>query len=486
MRRPSLLMLMLVPTLCAITVGLFGFGLYVDRTESASRLAVVDDELVRAETARDNRDAPVVASGPIVGVAAEPGGPGVVPGVPPGDVDVDPPIGITVAADGTVRQVSGSDNPFTTDELAALASRNGRTVTSADGDYRVRVSSLPDGATSLTALRLDGFNDAAADLRQTLLVGGFVVVALEALVVWLVARTVSRPVVRMAGTATRVADGELDTAIGDPSGSREIAQLASDLERMLTRLRSTLEASESSATDARAARDQMERFLADVSHEFRTPLTALSGYCDLFANGMLDDAGLERAMQRVGSESARLNSLVNDMMQLARNASADADREEFDIADVVADVVDDLRSAHPERSIVHQIPPGIESHVVGAPGRMHQAILNLGANACGHSDGDVQIALAADRNHLDISVIDHGPGIDEADRERIFQPFVRLDASRTRTDDAGAGLGLALANQIVASHQGTISVEETPGGGATITARLPRSPLLTERTHEEQ
>ena len=82
--------------------------------------------------------------------------------------------------------------------------------------------------------------------------------------------------------------------------------------------------------------------------------------------------------------------------------------------------------------------------------------------------------MAAGPTHLDVSVVDHGPGIDDADRERIFLPFVRLDVSRTRTGHAGAGLGLALANQIAASHQGTIRVDATPGGGATVTLRLPQ------------
>ena len=98
----------------------------------------------------------------------------------------------------------------------------------------------------------------------------------------------------------------------------------------------------------------------------------------------------------------------------------------------------------------------------------------MGSESTGHADGEVLVELTADDTHLEISVVDHGPGIDEDDRERIFQPFVRLDASRTRTGTAGAGLGLTLTNQISASHHGTISVGDTPGGGATITLRFPR------------
>lgn len=152
----------------------------------------------------------------------------------------------------------------------------------------------------------------------------------------------------------------------------------------------------------------------------------------------------------------------------------------FDLADIIVDVVDDLRSAHPGRAIDSRVPSGIDSRIAGVPGQIHQAVLNLGANACGYSDDAVHIALVVDHTHLELSVVDHGPGIDEADRDRILQPFVRLDASRTRNGSGGAGLGLAITNQIAASHQGTIRVDETPGGGATVTLRLPRAGLMTE------
>ncbi len=476
MKRPTLLMMMLVPTLLTITAGLAGFGVYVDRVESRNRLADIDEELVRAAAAGEARRRPTDTQEPPAAVDPAPE-----QVAQTGEDSVAPPVEITLASDGTILRATGTDNPFTSRELGVLATQDGQ-ITADDGQFRVLVTTSPDGNKSVTALPLDGFNAAVSEFRRALLAGGLVVIVLEALVVWLVARAVSRPVVRMAGTATRVADGELDTTIGTPSGSRETALLSADLDRMLTRLRSTLEASEWSAAEARAARDQMERFLADVSHEFRTPLTALYGYSDLHAKGMLDDEAIERAMQRIGSESARLNALVNDMMQLARKGSASAEPEVFDLADIVVDVVDDLRSAHPDRAIECRISSGIESRLVGVPGQVHQAILNLGANACGHSDDEILVELTADLTHLAISIVDHGPGIDEADRERIFRPFVRLDASRRRSGNAGAGLGLALTNQIAAAHRGGIHVDQTPGGGATITLRLPRAALATAPT----
>ena len=155
---------------------------------------------------------------------------------------------------------------------------------------------------------------------------------------------------------------------------------------MLVRLRATIDDSELAAVTAGESRDAMQRFLADVSHELRTPLTALKGYSDLYAGGMLDEAGaLDRAMSRIGEESERLNGLVTDMLQLAREAPADEPVEHFDAAEVVAVIAADLRAAHPDIEIALDVPTDARTTIAGNPARFHQAILNLGSNACHHT-----------------------------------------------------------------------------------------------------
>ena len=150
-------------------------------------------------------------------------------------------------------------------------------------------------------------------------------------IVLLIATAVTRPVTRMSRTANLIADGALDTPIDPPTGSRETADLAVDLEQMVARLTSSLD-------DANRARDDMRRFLADASHELRTPLTSIKGYSDLYAHDMLDEPGhLDRAMDRVGSESARLTHMVNDMLQLASGEAAPPTKvETVDLAEIAA------------------------------------------------------------------------------------------------------------------------------------------------------
>ena len=223
----------------------------------------------------------------------------------------------------------------------------------------------------------------------------------------------------------------------------------------------------------------MRRFLADASHELRTPLTALKGYSDLYAGNMLDEPGaLDRAMARIGDESERLSVLVTDMLALAREAPTSEQAEVFDPCGTVRSVVDDLQAAHPEIPIDLELAPDMECKVFGHAYGLHQAILNVGSNACQHTEpqAGVQFEVAATDTSVVISVIDHGPGIDPAEIDKIFLPFYRPQASRGRDGRGGAGLGLAITHQIIERLDGTVSVTATPGGGATFTLTVPLAP----------
>lgn len=461
--RVSLRWMILGPMLLIITAGFIGFGVYVDGVEYRHRITDVDQELQRAAAARRLRPPDVGEQLALPPAEPEIGG-------------IDPPVELLATPSGDVVTTGRAINPFDAATLARLARVFG--VSTIDSPrYRVLVQPADNGFVEITGLPLAGVDAAIADFRRALLIGGAAIVVVQAAVVWLVVSRLVRPVARMTRMATLVADGALDTEVGPPGGSRETAALAVDLDRMLTRLRSTLSASEQSTADAVRSRDDMRRFLADVSHEIRTPLAALRGYSDLYAGGMLGEPGaLDRAMQRVGAESQRLHGLVSNMLQLARSQSPGRQPEPFDIAAVVSDVADDLRSAYPRRAVELSITTPVGNLLSGVPGEIHQAVLNLAANACSHTDPDskVEIELGSTDELVTIDVVDHGPGIDPGEAERIFLPFYRLDSSRTRGSGGGAGLGLALTKQIVDDHGGSIVVLPTPGGGATFRVSLPR------------
>ena len=465
MNRLSLRWVILVPLLATITVGLLTFAIYIDQSDRSTRLTEIDRELARAQGGA---------------AAAPPSGRPQSEAIPQASdsatTGVDPPVQLTVSPDGDVTATQGGENPFSVDTLATLAATRGPATTEI-GDYRALLSPQPDGQVRVTALSLEGYHATTAALRRDLIIGGLIIVLLESAMAWWLAGRLVRPLTKMAATANQIADGALDTELQHAGGSREVADLSNDIERMVHRLRATLAERERSESTATQARDDMLRFLADVSHEIRTPLTALKGYSDLYERGMLTEPGaLDRAMSRVGNESVRLHRLVNSMMELVRGGESRVSPvSEVDVLQVVRAVVDDLRAAYPERQIDTRIDPESSAPLAGDPARIHQAILNLGANACTHTPTSTPITIAVEQSPgaVAIIVIDQGAGIAEAEHERIFLPFYQADSSRARHGAGGAGLGLAVTQQIAHEHHGSVTVSPTPGGGSTFTLLLP-------------
>ena len=475
MSRPPLRWMILVPMMAAITVGFGAFAVFIEGVERDNLMADIDAELVRAERSGIERPAPpgnesAPAQEPAVRVGDDSTGEDLAD-------EVGAPVQLLVGSDGQIVVAGGGGNPFGDVMVLDLTARSG-TFTTDDPRYRVRVAPRDGATVAFTALPLELFDDSVAGFRRSMLGGGLVILALVSAVMWLLTAALARPITQMAAAATRIADGALDTEIDAPRGSRETAELADDLDRMLRQLRSVIDDRERSAADATQARDDMQRFLADVSHELRTPLTALKGYSDLYAGNMLAEPGaLDRAMGRIGDESERLGRLVNDMLQLARQAPVSDRTELVDVSEIVEVVVDDLRVAHPEISLDLDLAAGTDSTVEGRPGQLHQAILNVGSNACQqtHKDSGIQFAVRSTDSDIVVQVSDHGHGIEPDDIDKIFLPFYRHETSRDRDGRGGAGLGLAITHQIVERHHGTIEVISTPGDGATFTLTFPQS-----------
>jgi two-component system OmpR family sensor kinase len=143
---------------------------------------------------------------------------------------------------------------------------------------------------------------------------------------------------------------------------------------------------------------------------------------------------------------------------------------------VVAVVAEDLRAPHPSIDLQVDTACGARPRIVGQPARFHQAILNVGSNACRHAPPTTTVRFVVTSTDSDVvvQVIDRGPGVDEAEADKIFLPFYRPESSRGRDGRGGAGLGLAIATQIIERHHGHITVEPTIGGGATFVITVPQ------------
>jgi len=297
-----------------------------------------------------------------------------------------------------------------------------------------------------------------------------VLFALGSLAWWIVRRGL-RPLDQMTETAGAIAQGDLTRRVPVDDGNTEVGQLGIALNTMLGNIEH--------AFDARAASEErLRRFLADASHELRTPLTSIRGYAEMFDRGARDrPEDLATAMRHIRSEADRMSELVSDLLLLARlDRERPLEHEQLDLGHVVGAAVDAARVSAPERTITFVDPGNVP--VEGDASRLRQVADNLLANAERHTPPGTPISVRVrlDGSSAVLEVQDQGPGIPAEEQERIFEPFHRADASRTRTT-GGMGLGLAIVAAITRAHGGTVGVESNGAEGSTFWVRLPVATL---------
>jgi two-component system OmpR family sensor kinase len=228
----------------------------------------------------------------------------------------------------------------------------------------------------------------------------------------------------------------------------------------------------------------MRRFAADASHELRTPLVTIRGFSELYRHGALStEEDVATAMGRIESEAKRMGSMVEDLLLLARlDEQRPLQQKPVDLQLIAHDAVVDTQAS--DRSRVISLTgldggPAGPAPVLGDEAKLRQVVGNLVGNALRYTPEGSPIELAVGVRTSDaggrsvIEVRDHGPGISDEDAAKVFERFYRADTSRTR-ETGGSGLGLAIVAAIVGSHGGTVRVEKTDGGGATLVVSLPR------------
>ena len=337
-----------------------------------------------------------------------------------------------------------------------------------------------------------------------LIVSAVVLVAL-AIVGIAIVRTSLRPLTDIELTAGAIAAGDLSQRVPDRDPRTEVGRLGRSLNAMLAQVEAAFHAREKSEASARRSEEKMRQFVADASHELRTPLTAIRGYAEYYRqrggagngarhaapansepiqaeSGRLTEPDIDRIMQRVEQESARMGVLVEDMLLLARlDQQRPIERRPVDLLTLAADAVQDARMIAPRRKIELTVGRGAAFLVLGDEARLRQVITNLMSNALSHTpDGtpiDVRILTHGPDGRLPvpsvtIEVDDHGPGLSQEQAERVFERFYRADQARGRTT-GGAGLGLAIVAALVDAHDGAVGVDTAPGSGAMFWITLP-------------
>lgn len=341
------------------------------------------------------------------------------------------------------------------------------TLDTADGDGSVRalIRNTPGGFEMITQ-SLDSVDSSA---RQAVAIS--LVVSLLAALVGITAASLEmrrgfRPVDDMIETAGAIAGGDLSRRTDLVQSETELGRLATALNHMLDRI-------ESADRERLREADRLRRFADDASHELRTPIAAITGYAELYeAGGVEEGRGLDRAMSRIREASDRAGRLVEDLLALARlDREIGMSRADLDIGSLVADIAEDSRVST-GRDVRSKVPGPVM--VNGDAVWLRQAIENLVSNAVANAPGPspIEVVVRREADKALVLVVDHGPGIPEPERERVFDRFARPDSARDRTH-GGAGLGLAIVREVVLSHGGEVAILETPGGGATVEVALP-------------
>lgn len=352
----------------------------------------------------------------------------------------------------------------------------GKNGASSLGTWRMIALPLTTMSGSVIVALPDASN--AALINRYTVIGtsfGGLLLVLSAIAIWLTITSALRPLREVERTAAKVAEGDTSQRLVEHDRRTEIGRLNSSLNTMLNSIDGAMVSRNNTLA-------RMRQFVADASHELRTPLVSLRGYAELYRIGALESkAELDDAMYRIESEAKRMSELVESLLTLARlDEAAPLVKGGHDLIDLAENAARDISVADGGRKIVLTDLDGVAlkpgSHVdamIDAAG-IRQVFTNLLANASRFSKPDDQVEVALGKTDKDvvIEVRDHGEGIPQSLREKVFERFYRADNSRNR-ETGGSGIGLSIVKTIIDRHEGTIVALETPGGGATFRITLP-------------
>jgi two-component system sensor histidine kinase PrrB len=316
-----------------------------------------------------------------------------------------------------------------------------------------------DGTRVQLASSLAPVEARVARIRRIVLLVGLLALGLTALTAWFLTGLAIRPLARLRAGAARVSDtADLSERLDDADGPVEVRSLARDLNQMLGRLE--------------ASSDATRRFAADAGHELRTPLTGMRATLEtLQRNPELPAGQRDALLGEMAAEQDRMVHLLEGLQALARGEAAEAiAREDVELGDMIDAAVFSARRRHPGTTIELGDEDG-EVVVRGWADGLRRVVDNLLDNAAlhGRAGGRVVVSLHREDGRALLSVDDDGPGVPEADRARLLEPFARGGG----TVAPGTGLGLAIVAQQVALHDGALELVDSPLGGLGVRVRLP-------------
>jgi two-component system OmpR family sensor kinase len=415
-------------------------------------------------------------------------------------------------------QTLGPSGPDVPANPSWLSAHTGHpvTVTALAGSGQWRIIEQPvgyqqqDGSQTMGTLvigeNLGNINHTIGHLTSLDVIVSLVIMLGLGVVSVAVVRTNLRPLDDIEETAEEIAAGHLDRRVPDRDPRTEVGRLGRSINTMLAQIETAFHDREESEEAAVQSEERMRRFIADASHELRTPLTAIRGFAEYYRQrggvatgeggaghggtgqgtggqgraGSLNPEDLDRIMQRVESEAARMGVLVEDLLLLARlDQQRPIEHRPVDLLVLAADAVQDTRMIAPDRPVQLTVQPGCAFLVLGDEARLRQVIGNLMTNALTHTPDGTAVDVRLGAGLLTgtppfpgapvpsvpaavLEIADHGPGLTPEQARRVFERFYRADQ--------------AIVSALVAAHGGVATVDSAPGQGATFRVTLPLAP----------
>ena len=300
------------------------------------------------------------------------------------------------------------------------------------------------------------------ELLKPLFRVGLIALAIAFLISWFIARWITRPLKNISNSAQQLASGDFPPIILE--GPSEVQQLAGVINEMDLKVRKSLQS--------------QKKFVANVSHEFKTPLTSIQGFAQAIFDGAVEtEEDKKHAAQIILDETSRLDYLVNDLLMLARldAGTMKLRKRELEIHQIIENVLEKFKFGIEKKSIMIKKKYDEESFVYVDGERIVQVFINLFDNAIKFTQagGQIDISTKAEKGFMRVSLTDSGIGIPKEDIGRIFERFYQVDKSRYRGNDKGIGLGLPIAHQIVLAHGGGITVTSELGKGSCFMVKIP-------------
>ena len=334
--------------------------------------------------------------------------------------------------------------------------------------YIVLATGMENGNVLFYIRDISGIYSSQQGMIVKVVLLGVTMIFVLALVSWLIANIITKPLSQLSISVRKMEAGDFDISLKE--GGDELGELARSFMQMAQTVRSREQGLEESV----CAR---QTFIDDMSHEMNTPLTAIQGYAQILETGNLSEEQRQHSLSCIQKETRRIRQMHDRLRTLSLLGGSETEMENLDLKQILEEVREELGGMLNDKKIRFYLVSDPDSVRMLADGTlMHLLFSNLIRNAIHYSNENTEISCAvkADGKEIRVEVSDQGIGIPEDKTEQVFEPFYRIDKSRSRKT-GGSGLGLAICKRIVELHNGSISIHSVPGAGTTVRVSFPEN-----------